>query len=400
MAEQYRVIVVGCGAVGAATAYWLSRRLGGDGGVLALEQYQHGHTRGASEDHSRVIRHAYSRPEYTALTPAAYQAWNVAERETGLQLVYRTGGLIIAEDGSAGAAYLAATADAMDTANLPYEQLTGVEVAGRWPQWRLGAEHVALRDPESGILDIRRGTAAHLAMARDRGARVLAGAEVTAITESAGGVTVTAGGQEYRAGQVVLAGGAWNPLLLAMLGGGDGARLPIALTEEQVTYFATPKVAQFTPDRFGVWGYLADDGLYYGFPVYGEVAVKIGIDGAGPVVTPETRTYARDEGRVQRVLAFLERYLPGAVGPELYTRACCYDFPPDRDFIVDYVPGSQRVLVCAGAGHAGKFAGLLGRVLSELALDGASRFPVAAFSATRPALSGTGAVATGRVNSM
>ena len=99
---------------------------------------------------------------------------------------------------------------------------------------------------------------------------------MTAITESAGGVTVTAGGQEYRGGQVVaLACGAWNPLLLAMLGGGDGAGLPITLTEEQVTYFATPKVAQFTPDRFGVWGYLADDGLYYGFPVYGEVAGEI-----------------------------------------------------------------------------------------------------------------------------
>jgi len=39
-AQQYRVIVVGCGAVGAAAAYWLSRRLGG--GVVALEQYQHG----------------------------------------------------------------------------------------------------------------------------------------------------------------------------------------------------------------------------------------------------------------------------------------------------------------------------------------------------------------------
>ena len=25
MAQQYRVIVIGCGAVGAATAYWLSR---------------------------------------------------------------------------------------------------------------------------------------------------------------------------------------------------------------------------------------------------------------------------------------------------------------------------------------------------------------------------------------
>ena len=379
MAQQYRVIVIGCGAVGAATAYWLSRRLGG--GVLALEQYPHGHSRGASEDHSRVIRHAYSRPEYTALTPAAYQSWNIAERGTGLQLVYRTGGLILAEDGSAGAAYLAAAAAAMDAANLPFEQLTGTEVMRRWPQWRLGSEHIALHDPESGILDIRRATAAHIALARDRGATILANAEVTAIAESAGGVTVTAAGQDYSAGRVVLAGGAWNPLLLAML----GAHLPITLTEEQVTYFATPKVAEFTPDRFGVFGYLADDGLY--------------IDGAGPVVTPQTRTFARDEARVRRMRAFLERYLPQAVGPELYTRTCCYDFPPDRDFIIDYVPGSQRVLVCAGAGHAGKFAALIGRIITELALDGSSRFPVSAFSATRPALTSAAAAPT-RVNSL
>lgn len=309
--------------------------------------------------------------------------------------MHRTGGLVIAEAGSAGAAYVAAAAAAMGAVNLPFEQLTGTEVMRRWPQWRLGREHIALHDPESGILDIRQATAAHIALARDRGATILANAEVTAIAESAGRVTVTAAGQEYSAGRVVLAGGAWNPLLLAML----GADLPITLTEEQVTYFATPKVAEFTPDRFGIYGYLADDGLYYGFPVYGEVATKIGIDGAGPVVTPQTRTYARDEARVRRVLAFLERYLPHAVGPELYTRTCCYDFPPDRDFIADYVPGSQRVLVCAGAGHAGKFAALLGRILSELALDGSTRFPVSAFSATRPALT-SAAAAPARANSM
>jgi len=393
MAQQYRAIVIGCGAIGAAVAYWLSRRLGG--GVLALEQYGLGHPHGASEDHSRVIRHAYSRPEYTALTPAAYQSWNVAERETGLQLVYRTGGLIVAEDGSASAGYLADAAAAMSQANLPFEQLTGAEVMQRWPQWRLGGEHIALYDPESGILDIRRATAAHLALARDRGAAIVTGAEVTAVTESAGGVTVTAAGQDYTAGRVVLAGGAWNPLLLAML----GAQLPITLTEEQVTYFATPKVAEFTPDRFGIYGYLADDGLYYGFPVYGEVAIKIGIDGAGPVVTPQTRTFARDEARVRRALAFLRRHLPAAVGPELYTRTCCYDFPPDRDFIADYLPGSERILICAGAGHAGKFAALLGRIITELALDGSSRFPISAFSATRPALTGA-APAPIRANSL
>jgi sarcosine oxidase len=395
MPQRYRVIVIGCGAIGAATAYWLSRRLGGDA-VLALEQYQLGHGRGASEDHSRVIRHAYTRQDYTTLTPAAYQSWNVTEREAGLRLVHRTGGLIIAERGSAGMEYLEATAAAMATSGLPFELLSGPAVSERWPQWRLDGQHTALFDPESGILDIRRATAAHLALARARGATIRPQAPVSAIAESPHEVTITAAGESYAAERVVLAGGAWNPVLLGLL----GTSLPITLTQEQVTYFATPNVREFTPAHFTVFGLIAEDGLlYYGLPVYGEVAVKIGLDGAGPVVTPQTRTDTADPQRVARAQAFLERYLPGALGPELCTRVCCYDFPPDRDFIADYLPGSARVLVCAGAGHAGKFAGLLGRILTELAIDGTSQFPVSAFRADRPAITGAGEVPV-RANSL
>ncbi len=395
MPQRYRVIVIGCGAIGAATAYWLSRRLRGDA-VLALEQYQSGHGRGASEDHSRVIRHAYSRTDYTTLTPAAYQSWNVTEREAGLRLVHRTGGLIIAAQASAGIESLEATATAMTASGLPFELLSGAQVSERWPQWRLGAQHTALFDPEAGILDIRRATAAHLALARARGATIRPEAPVSAIAETPHEVTVTAAGERYTADRVVLAGGAWNPLLLELL----GTSLPITLTQEQVTYFATPNVRAFTPARFTVFGLIADDGLlYYGLPVHGEVAVKAGIDGAGPMVTPHTRTDTADPHRVAQVRAFLERYLPGALGPELYTRVCCYDFPPDRDFIADYLPGSARVLVCAGAGHAGKFAGLLGRILTELAIDGTSQFPVSAFRADRPAITGAGEVPV-RANSL
>ena len=395
MSQHYKVIVIGCGAIGAATAYWLSRRLPGDT-VLALEQYELGHSRGASEDHSRVIRHAYSRPDYTALTPAAYQSWNVVEQETGLRLVHRTGALITGVRGSAGMEYVDATAAAMAATGLPFELLSGAQVSERWPQWRLGDQHAALFDPEAGILDIRRGTAAHLALARARGATIRPCAPVSAITDSPRGVTVTAAGETYTADRVVLAGGAWNPILLQLL----GTSLPITLTQEQVTYFATPNVREFTPERFTVFGLIAEDGrVYYGIPVYGEVAVKAGLDGAGPVVTPQTRTDAADPQRVAQVRAFLERYLPGALGPELYTRVCCYDFPPDRDFIADYVPGSARVLVCVGAGHAAKFAGLLGRVLTELTIDGASQFPVSAFRADRPAITGIGEAPV-RVNSL
>lgn len=343
-----------------------------------------------------MIRHAYSRPDYTALTPAAYHSWNVAERETGLRLVHRTGGLVIAAHGSPAMEYIEDAAAAMAASCLPFEFLSGAAVRERWPQWRLGGQHAALFDPEAGILDIRRGTAAHLALARARGATIRPGAPVSAITENPHGVTLTAAGESYTSDRVVLAGGAWNPVLLGLL----GTSLPITLTQEQVTYFATPNVREFTPERFTVFGLIADDGLlYYGVPVYGEVAVKAGLDGAGPVVNPQTRTSVPDPQRVAQVRAFLERYLPGALGPELNTRVCCYDFPPDRDFIADYVPGSARVLLCAGAGHAGKFAGLLGRILTELAIDGTSQFPVSAFRADRPAITGAGPVQV-RVNSM
>ena len=53
-------------------------------------------------------------------------------------------------------------------------------------------------------------------------------------------------------------------------------------------------------------------------------------------------------------------------------------------------PGQPRIAVCIGAGHAAKFAGLLGRILSELAIDGATAFPIEAFRADRPALADPG----------
>jgi hypothetical protein len=66
-----------------------------------------------------------------------------------------------------------------------------------------------------------------------------------------------------------------------------GAQLPITLTEDQITYFATPHIREFDPRRFPVYGFIdADDLLYYDFPVYGEVATEAGIDGAGPSSPP------------------------------------------------------------------------------------------------------------------
>lgn len=67
MKKHYEAIVIGCGGLGSAALYWLSRELGSS--VLGIEQFTLGHTRGASQDHSRIIRLAQHQSEYATLAP-------------------------------------------------------------------------------------------------------------------------------------------------------------------------------------------------------------------------------------------------------------------------------------------------------------------------------------------
>ena len=105
-------------------------------------------------------------------------------------------------------------------------------------------------------------------------------------------------------------------------------------------------------------------------------------------MTPATRTYDRDEVGFARLTGFLERHLPGQLGPEILTKTCLYTLTPDRDFVVDRLPDHPGVLVALGAAHAYKFASVLGRILAELAIDGTtpSAAEIERFRVDRPIL--------------
>jgi sarcosine oxidase len=372
-------VVVGAGALGSATAYWLTRFGAAD--VLLLEQYHLGHGRGASEDHSRIIRHAYHSSDYTALTQAAYDAWAEVEGETGLRLVVKTGGLDLAVAGTAGEAELGNYRRSLVPFGIPSEDLDAAEVRRRWPSWRIGDDVVGLYQEDGGILDIRRGNAAHIALARRAGAQVRPRTRVWGISSRAHGVTLTTDSGTIEADQVVLCVASWLPALLGDL----GLAWRLTLSQEQVSYFATPNVREFTPDRFPIWLWHGEP-LFYGFPVYGEVAVKAARGLTGRFVTQETRSFEPDPSETDLIASFLRQRLPSAAGPELYSKTCVYDMPPDRDFIIDHVPGQPRITVGIGAGHAAKFASLLGKILADLATSGTTAYPVGAFRADRPAL--------------
>ena len=271
-------------------------------------------------------------------------------------------------------------ADAMKAANIPFERVDGPEVMRRWPQMRFEEEVDALIQDDTGIADANKGNAAHVGMARFYGATIQDHCPVSGIHPFEGGVEVRANGTTYTCRRLVVTAGAWTDKVLAYV----GASLGISVTQEQVTYWATPNLKDFSIGRFPIFIW-HDADLIYGFPIYGEVGTKAAIDASGPIVTTDTRTYEEDEERVRRVEDWLKVHIPGFLGPKLYTKACLYDMPRDRNFVVDTLPEHPQIVVCSGAGHAYKFASLLGKILSELAIDGKSQYPIEPFTMRRPA---------------
>lgn len=377
MRRDYDTIVLGLGGLGAGALYWLARRAGSD--VLGLEQFELGHARGSSHDHSRIIRLSYHQPYYVRLAQQAYAVWAALEAEAAERLVVRTGGLDFAPRQSA--IPLADYTASLAACGVPFETLDADEIMRRWPQFQLTDDIHGLYQAEGGLVAAARATAAHLRLAQAYGAAVRENAPVTAVRDHGGEIDVTAGGQTYRCRRLVLAAGAWTNNLLAHL----GLRLPLTITQEQVTYYATPHLAEFAPERFPVWIWL-DEPCFYGFPAYGEAAVKAAQDVGGDEVTAETRTFEPNAVTERRLTQFLERCLPRAVGPVLYTKTCLFELPPDRDFVLDTLPGHPAICLAIGAGHGFKFASLIGRLLSELALDGGTATDLTPLRFTRPIL--------------
>lgn len=377
MKTSYEVIILGLGGIGSGAAYWLGRRYGRE--VLGLEQFEIGHVRGGSQDHSRIIRLSYHTPAYVALAKQAYQAWAALEADAAESLIIKTGGL---DFFPANAAIPSADyTESLAACGVPFEWLSAAEARYRWPQFHLADDVQAIYQAESGIAPAARCNAAHLRLAKAYGVVVQENERVTAVQDSGAEITVITDRARYQCRYLLITGGAWSNEALAHF----GRQLPLTVTQEQVTYFATPDPAAFAPERFPVWIWM-DDPCYYGFPVYGEAGIKVAQDVGGAEVTAVTRSFTPNPANALRVADFTQRLLLGGYGPPILTKTCLYTLTPDRDFVIDTLPDHPHVAVAIGAGHAFKFASLIGKLLGELVVDGVASADLSSYKIDRPIL--------------
>ena len=357
-----RVAVVGLGGLGSAAAYWLTRR-GAE--VVGFEQFELGHVRGASHDHSRIIRRSYHTPHYVRLTAGAYRAWRAVEEDSGETIITTTGGLDLFPPGAAIDAQ--SYRDSLTAEGVPFEWIDGGEVRRRWPVFAGGTtvtpDVMAIWSAETGIVPPARSTALLQRLAGERGAVLRDRTPVRAVRPVGGEVDIVTDTGAERFDAAVVTVDAWANHLLEPL----GLAVPLAVTREQVSYYPHADLERFGVGRLPVWIWM-DDPSYYGFPVFGPVAgVKGSEDCGGPLVDPDTRTFDPDDGMEGRLAAFMEGLLgPGFGTPS--TTTCLYTLTSDRDFLLDRLPGHPQVAVALGAAHGFKFASWFGEQLAGMVL--------------------------------
>lgn len=374
-AGPYDVVVVGVGAMGSAAAFHLARR---GQRVLGIERFAIPNAMGSSHGISRIIRLAYAEdPSYVPLLRRAYALWHELETIAGERLLVATGSIDAAREDDW---MFSGSVRSCVEHDLQHEVLEPAEVARRWPGYRLPEGILSCFQPDGGFLLAERCVVAHARAAMAAGAELHGHERVVGLEDDGELVAVVTDRDRYLARRVVLAAGAWMGELADPLAG-------IAVPERQVLgWFALKEPDRYRPDTFPVFNLATDLGRYYGFPEAVLPGFKIGrYHHREEVVVPDALDRGHVDATDERLLReAVSAYFPGADGPTLTLATCLFTNTPDEHFVIDRHPDDTRVVLASPcSGHGFKFASVVGEVLADLAIDGATRHPVGLFSLDR-----------------
>ncbi|MEZ4666904.1 MAG: N-methyl-L-tryptophan oxidase [Anaerolineae bacterium] len=377
MSNNYDAIVLGGGAFGSASAYFLAKS---GQRVLLLEQFEFDHQKGSSHGHSRIIRYAYDHPQYVELAKAAYPMWRELEREADEQLYVQTGGI---DFGPGGTESLQTIITTLGTANISHEILDASEATYRFPQFRFDDDSVILFQQETGILSASRCVLAHLRLAERYGATLVSGAPVSAVQTFTDGVIVKTNDETYSASKLIITAGSWAKSILRQL----NLELPLTIARCQEMYFNAVNLDEYAPNRFPAFiAHLKSQfgRMPYGIASHHDSGVKICWHGGNLYNHPSEINYQPDSNDILNMQSkFISHYLPELTGHRS-SRVCLYTMTPDEHWIIDKHPEFPHVIIGGGgSGHAFKFSNLIGKILADLALKGNTDYDISLFRVSR-----------------
>ncbi len=353
-----RIVVIGGGIVGCSSAYYLAKR-GAD--VVLCERSNIG--AGSTERSAGGIRAQFSTPVNVVLSRASMRVWDRFEEEFDADISHRRSGYLFLARGEDSAEELAETVAMQNEQGVPSELLTPEEAQKHCPGLRPERFRSATYSPTDGFADPHLALQAFATRAREVGADIRTGVEVTDVLQDGDGVTgveTTDGAMD--AEFVVNAAGPWASRVAAMA----GLDLPISPERRQMAVVdPEAPVAESVPLTIDL-----DTGSYFR-PEREGAALVGGHFGGNTRADPNAYDHSTD---LDWTIEAVEKAAEWTTyfGPDSQIRrgwAGLYAVTPDHHPVIEEtIPGFVNAV--GFSGHGFQHAPATGQLVAELVLDG------------------------------
>ncbi|MGB5976258.1 MAG: FAD-dependent oxidoreductase, partial [Cyclobacteriaceae bacterium] len=197
-----------------------------------------------------------------------------------------------------------------------------------------------------------------------------------------GEIIVNSNNEEYKAGKLVISPGAYvNELLKSF-----NLSIDVDIWEMSSAYYK--KTEDISLPTWFVFQEPQDTSLFYGFPeepwahpgyirVAPDIADRIIKDPSERSPDPSKKSLGYNE-------AWVKNHMTGLDPCSEFTATCLITLSDDNkemmiDFLPDSIPNNKNIVVYTG-GWAAKFIPLLGKILSDLVLEGKTSYDISNFT--------------------
>lgn len=373
--QHFDVLVIGGGPMGLATAWQNSKR---NVSTLVVEQFDFMNENGSSAGVSRQFRIPYPDKYMVQMALDSLPFWDELQASAQERLLDKVGTLWFGDpEVHSTEGNIAKAKEAMDALNVPYTNLSVEDLEKQYHFRDLPENYIGIFQGDGASINFKATIKALLdKCASNEHVTLKERTKVTEIKQHKGWFEVVTNNGTFIAKKLVLVPGPYINDVIHLL------KFQVQATYWNMSsaYFKKTDPSIQYPTWFVFQKPAGDSGnQFYGFPEvdwdhpgYIRVAPDFVMQ---PLSNPDQRTFEPNPEELGYTSEWVNKHMTGLADTPEFTSTCLVALStiPNKelliDFAPDYVPNHKNIVVYA-TGWAAKFTPYLGKILSDLAIDG------------------------------
>ncbi len=379
--QNYDLIIIGGGIMGLFTAYYAAQLTSK---ILIIEKEKIGNKNSGSNGLTRSIRNDYLDPLYVRFSQEARKLWEEFQWQSSTKVIINCGVLNIAKKSitpNLASTYAQLSFNAINSVFIDTKRLTGSDLKKQFFQFNAD---IGCLDVNAGFIYVPRVMKSILAKLKKCNVKILENVEIELIESGDEKIYVKTNIDTFVSKKLVVTAGIGSNEVINLIKGAENIKFPIILDKPIQSKYYIPskdKEKMFRFQNMPVFAYL-DVGIY-GHPIYNRKTKGVKIGFYNP---PDLKK--QKERSISNIQNFVNECIPSLKDAKVIdvtdVDQCYYDLVEDNDFILGELPEFSKIFVGTGFKGTGyKFAPLIGKILSQLALQQGTVYDIQRFSPGR-----------------